>query len=103
MIAARCATRCARLGNSGCELDCGIGGGPGFLIGWLISTILVLVTFFILRCKGWFGGGGGRSGGGGRGGGSGLPKGWQESTAPDGRTYYYNKSSGETKWERPAA
>ena len=83
-------------------LDCSPGGGPGFLIGWLISTILVCLTFGILRFRGWFGGGGGgRSSGGG--GGSGLPKGWQESTAPDGRQYYYNKSTGATSWERPAA
>ena len=33
----------------------------------------------------------------------GLLPGWQEATAPDGKTYYYNAESGETRWDKPAA
>ena len=31
----------------------------------------------------------------------GLPSGWKEATAADGRTYYFHAASGETSWERP--
>ena len=27
---------------------------------------------------------------------------WTEHTAPDGRKYYYNKSTGKSSWEKPA-
>ena len=30
-----------------------------------------------------------------------LPPGWSSAQASDGRAYYYNSSSGETRWERP--
>ena len=30
----------------------------------------------------------------------GLAPGWKETTAPDGRTYYFN-DKGETSWEKP--
>ena len=32
----------------------------------------------------------------------GLAPGWKETTAPDGRTYYFN-DKGETSWEKPVA
>ena len=34
---------------------------------------------------------------------TGLLPGWKEAQAPDGKTYYFNASTGETRWERPAA
>jgi len=30
-----------------------------------------------------------------------LPPGWAATVDPTGQTYYYNESTGETKWERP--
>ena len=30
-----------------------------------------------------------------------LPEGWNEATAPDGKTYYFN-AEGKTRWDRPA-
>ena len=27
--------------------------------------------------------------------------GWKEAKAPDGKIYYFNASTGETKWDRP--
>ena len=32
---------------------------------------------------------------------SGLPLGWEEATAPDGRIYYYHGGKGATQWTRP--
>ena len=31
-----------------------------------------------------------------------LPEGWQAFTDPGGQTYYYNQSTGETSWDKPA-
>ena len=31
----------------------------------------------------------------------GLLPGWKEATAPDGKKYYFNAESGETRWEKP--
>ena len=87
--------------------DCGIGSTGGFFLGWFLATMIILVAFYLYQKKeqGGFGGGGGGGGGGGFGGGGGgggdLPKGWQESKSPDGQTYYYNKATGQTSWERP--
>lgn len=33
----------------------------------------------------------------------GLPAGWRECTAPDGRTYYYHTATRQTQWSRPSA
>ena len=33
----------------------------------------------------------------------GLLPGWKEATAADGKTYYFNAESGETRWDRPSA
>lgn len=30
------------------------------------------------------------------------PTGWQEAKSPDGKSYYYNRRTNETRWERPA-
>ena len=32
----------------------------------------------------------------------GLPSGWNQAKDPQGRVYYFNRSSGETTYERPA-
>ena len=32
-----------------------------------------------------------------------LAPGWTEHTAPDGRKYFFNKSSGKSVWEKPLA
>jgi uncharacterized membrane protein len=34
---------------------------------------------------------------------SGLPSGWQEARAPDGKVYYYHADTHETRWEKPVA
>ena len=31
-----------------------------------------------------------------------LPPSWQSATHTDGRTYYYNRSTGESQWKPPA-
>ena len=31
-----------------------------------------------------------------------LPPGWTEAFTPEGKPYYFNSESGETRWERPA-
>lgn len=30
-----------------------------------------------------------------------LPEGWASAKAPDGRTYYYHKTTKKTQWTRP--
>jgi hypothetical protein len=30
-----------------------------------------------------------------------LPPGWRASTAPDGRQFYYNRATKETRWDPP--
>ena len=78
--------------------DCGVGTGGGFLIGWILSIVLVLVAYR------WSS----RPPPGGRGSAppapppsSGLPSGWTEAKDGTGRVYYYNAATGGTSWEKP--
>ena len=71
---------------------CGMGTGGGFFFGWVFAVILVLVG---QRCAQRYGDGGAAA--------ASLPKGWQATTAPDGRVYFYNAATGATSWERPQA
>ena len=77
------------------------------MMGWVLTAIMLGGGLYA-QSKGMCGGGGGSAAGGGSSGGgggaaAGLPAGWSEETAPDGRQYYYNKASGETRWDKPTA
>ena len=84
-----------------------MGAGGGFICGWIIATLLVLIGY--CTKERYFGGAGSAganqrlptpmptvSGGSGQ-----LPPGWEKATDPDKGTYYYNKSTGATSWSPP--
>ena len=78
------------LNNGG---GCGIGVGGGFLLGWSLSTFAVIIIAFLLHRRGGGKGGGASAAG---------SANWVEVTDGDGRTYYYNRGTGETSWVKPA-
>ena len=95
------------VGDGSAGGDCGMSAGEGFMMGWVLTAIMLGGGLYA-QSKGMCGGGGGSAAGGGSSGGgggaaAGLPAGWSEETAPDGRQYYYNKASGETRWDKPTA
>ncbi len=76
--------------------DCGWGAGPGFLTGWAFAILVILGgRCFVRKCRdappppppGMT---------------KAAPGGWQPTLDPSsGRTYYYNPTTGEVRWEPP--